>query len=985
MVKEFAFCTLRVENQLKNKKNIRKLTAAASALVIAFSGLQFIGSDFKITASETKNEVKEDLMYSPYSEYSDYLLQYGESAFPDSGAVVRGAKYSHAENGVFKKENITDDDGITKENVLVWESASGSVSFEAYIPEDGMYNICVSYCPLSSDINSTEMSVSVDGEIPYDTSSRIILPRTWVNKNEITENSRGNQIRPSQIQKRMWKVSDLKDTDGLHNESLFFHFSKGKHVITFESEKAELAVEYIKIYNHVSLKSFSENKPDEEEIRNTPSMLIRLEGEDADYKSDPTLYPTSDRSSYLASPSSPGKMVYNTIGEGTWKKANQTVSWIIPSESIPGDGWYKIGIKARQKEMRGFYSNRRIYLDGNVPCSELDRVRFYYDDDWKLVSPKTAEGDSIYIYLEAGKDHIMSMEAVPGEIGEYMTELSGLVMKINEYYRKILMVTGPSPDKYTDYNVDTAIPELTGEFSSVSEELKKIKNGIEELSGMTGSEAAGIERMYVILDKCVKEPENIPKYLTQLKDNSSAIASWMRDYRDQPLEIDYIEIASKDRKFSSIKEKPMKSFAFGLKAFLASFFEDYNMVSDNTSDDVLEVWINLGRDQALAVKELTESEFIPKTGIPVNLKLVQGGVIEAELAGKGPDAVLFLGGEFPVNLACRGLSVNLLDFCKEEDLKKYFEKSALEMYRYNDGVYALPLEQNFPMMFYRKDILSGLGFSKPPETWDDLVNMIPALQRSYMSAGLVLPPAGVSPGTEAGHTFALMMLQNGLNYYNEDRSATNFDKIEAVSSFEKWTDFYTKYKFEQVYDSFSRFRDGTYPIVIREYSFYNQLKAAAPEINGTWDFTSVPGTVRADGTVSHAANWQGNGAVIFESCKNKEAAWKYISWFASSDIQKKYGAAVEGLLGILGRYDPADKEALRSLSWTPDELSKLESQRDELEGIPVIPASYAVTRNIMSAFRKTANEHENPRDTIMWYNKDINEEITRKKTNLGIK
>ncbi len=974
-----------MEKQLNKKNILKKLTAVLTALSLSVSVFSVFAAgpeNDAVKENENTNESSEDMLYSPYMEYSKYLSEHSDSKYPDSGAMVRGAKYSKAENGVFKKENISDDDGILKENVLVWESAGGKVTYEVYIPEDGLYNICMSFCPLNADINSTEVSLSIDGEIPFDAASRIILPRTWVNKNEITENSRGNQMRPSQIQKRMWTVSDLKDTDGLHNESLFFCLTKGRHTVTFESEKACIAVEYLKFYNHVSLKSYNDIRPSDEEIEKTPSTLVRIEGEDAVYKSDPTLYPTSDNSSYLASPNTPGKMIYNTIGDGTWKKANQSISWEIPADSISGDGWYKIGIKSRQKEMRGFYSNRRIYLDGKIACSELDRVKFFYDDDWNIVTPETTDGESVYVYLEAGKDHLLTMEAVPGEIGEYMIGLSDLVVQINEYYRKILMITGPSPDKYTDYNVDKAIPELTGDLEKISAELKNIKSGIEKLSGMTGSEAAGIERMYVILDKCVEGPQNIPQYLTQLKDNSSAIASWMRDYRDQPLEVDYIEIASPDRDFSDVKEKPLKSFVFGFKAFMASFFEDYNLVSEETSDDVLEVWVNLGRDQALAVKELTESEFTPQTGIPVNLKLVQGGVIEAELAGKGPDAVLFLGGEFPVNLACRGLAVDLLNFCDEEGLKKNYEKSAFDMYRYNGGIYALPLEQNFPVMFYRKDILSGLGFSGPPETWDDLIDMIPALQRNYMSAGLVLPSSGGSPSTESGHTFALLMLQNGLNYYKNDFSSTNFDRIEAVSSFEKWTDFYTKYKFEQVYDSFSRFRDGTYPIVIQSYTFYNQLKAAAPEINGTWDFTSVPGTKQSDGTVSHAANWQGNGAMIFESCENKEDAWEYISWFASSDIQKKYAASVEGLLGILGRYDPADKEALESLSWTSDELSKLEAQREELEGIPVIPASYAVTRNIMSAFRKTANEHENPRDTIMWYNRDINEEIDRKRKNL---
>ena len=40
--------------------------------------------------------------------------------------------------------------------------------------------------------------------------------------------------------------------------------------------------------------------------------------------------------------------------------------------------------------------------------------------------------------------------------------------------------------------------------------------------------------------------------------------------------------------------------------------------------------------------------------------------------------------------------------------------------------------------------------------------------------------------------------------------------------------------------------------------------------------------------------------------------------------------------------------------------------------------------NLTNAFRTVVNDAENPRDTLMWYNKDINAEITRKLEDLGM-
>ena len=113
-------------------------------------------------------------------------------------------------------------------------------------------------------------------------------------------------------------------------------------------------------------------------------------------------------------------------------------------------------------------------------------------------------------------------------------------------------------------------------------------------------------------------------------------------------------------------------------------------------------------------------------------------------------------------------------------------------------------------------------------------------------------------------------------------------------------------------------------------------------------------------------------------------AWKFIKWFTDNDTQAQYGAQTEGLMGTLGRFDTANTEALGKLSWSEDELARLRAQQKELREIPVTPASYAVTRNIMNAFRETINEKQNPRDTLIWYNRDINDEITRKRKNLGL-
>ena len=961
----------------------RRFAALLTAVTAALAPVQ----PLSVRAAETAGASADDALYALEFEKetscSDYYDAHIDEPRPDAEILIPGTSYTGTEKGAFANGALGEG-ADRRENVLVWSGAEGSVTYPFTVSEAGCYALEITYYAMESPSGQVELSLRVDGALPFESASRICLSKVYVNKTEIKTDSRGNQVRPPQIEQPCWQTKFVCDESGLFNDPVAFSLTAGTHMLTLTGVKANLGIASMRFCQPEQPAPYQ--APAQSELNSTPSALLRLEGEAAKFKTSSTLYPAYDNNSCAVSPSDPVKMVYNTIGGANWDQAGSAVTWEIPADALAGSGWYRLGIKARQNVMRGFYSNRRVLIDGKVPSDAFSQVKFYYDTDWSLTVPQAADGDA-YIWLTAGEPHTVTLEAMPGEIGESMRKLEGVVAGLNTCYKQILMITGPNPDKYNDYYVEESVPTLLGDFERLSAELKDAQNGIEQLSGSLGSEAAALQRMYVILDKCIEKPRRIPNYVTQIKDNISTISTFICDYRDQPLEIDYLELASADREFASLKAGFFRQLSFRFKAFIGSFTEDYTTLSDidTDADDVITVWVNLGRDQALVVKELVENEFAQlHPEIPVAVNLVVGGVVEATLAGKGPDVALFLGGEFPVNLACRGLLADLTQFPDYADTVTNLQPEASVQYSYNGGVYGMPLTQNWTMLFYRTDILTELGYPSLPRTWDDIIDMLPGLQRNHLGVGLILPATNVAAATEAGHTFASLVLQQGMNYYNEEQTKTRFDSVQAIQCFEKWTDFYSDYKFAQTYDPYSYFRTGQYPMVVANYSFYNQLSVAAPEIRGLWDFTVMPGPLSADGTVNHASNSGGTGAVIFNKVKNREATWEFVKWFCSAEVQTAYGADIEGLLGQMGRYETANAETLRSLNWSAEELSKLFAQRSALREIPVLPSSYAVTRNIMNAFRETVNAHENPRDTLMYYNSDMNDEILRKRENLGL-
>ncbi|MBR1740064.1 MAG: extracellular solute-binding protein [Ruminococcus sp.] len=982
----------------------RRVVSSAVALALSTSCLLPAVWAAADTTDTANNAAEEDIGTTGtdslrQTSYSTYLQKHQDAARPDVGDItISGADFS-VTPGWEDLTVLTQDgqyaDTTHSADYLCWESEEGSVTATVEIPEDGLYNMRATYYAMASKSSAVEVSVLIDGESPYATASRITLNKVWINDVEvqgtIEQNSRNNDIRPSQVELPMWQDDvPFKDVDGLYNEPLYFYMTKGTHEITLESQRASFVLEDLTIYQYKMPGAYLDIAPSDSDLSMASGQKIILEGETANYKSARTLYPTADKTSYMTSAvngKSPTKTRYNSIGKASWSHSTESVTWEF---NVPVEGYYKLGIFSMQDQLRGMYSNRRLYIDGVVPCKEADQIKFYYSNKWGIVVPD-ANAKDMYFHFTAGT-HQITLEAIPGEIGEIMGELDEIVYNINSYYRQIRQITGPSPDEYNNYMINVAIPTIVDDFKLYAKQLRDEKKKIENLSKSGGTEAETLEKMAIVLDKCVKKPDIIPEMMGQIKDNVTALSTFINSTREQPLEIDKIELITKDMKFSKYKGNFFGALANGFKAFIGSFFEDYNSLSDTAGGDSLECWVMVGRDNAMVVQELIDAEYNSRDDVKtkINLKLVAGGITEATFSGKGPDLALFIGGDYPIQLAARGVLTDVSQYPDYDEVKARFAEHAMTLYTYGDGVYGVPCEQRFPMLFYRTDILNEYGIDPEEDlnTWDNLINTLPTLQRNYLEVGLELPVTGVG-GTvsaiiENGNTFSMLLLQQGLTFYNEEQSKTNFDDLKAIDAFDRWTKFYTTYSFTQTYDAFSRFRQGDMPVLIRDYTFYNQLYAAAPEIKGCWAFRPVPGTVREDGSIDHSANSEGSAAIIFTKAKDQQGAWQFVKWFTSKEAQTQYGINIESVLGPMGRYATANREALEALPWTANELKQLNAQLDTQKEIPVIPASYGVTRNLFNAFRAVVNNGENARDTLFWYNKDINDEITRKREDLGL-
>ena len=233
------------------------------------------------------------------------------------------------------------------------------------------------------------------------------------------------------------------------------------------------------------------------------------------------------------------------------------------------------------------------------------------------------------------------------------------------------------------------------------------------------------------------------------------------------------------------------------------------------------------------------------------------------------------------------------------------------------------------------------------------------------------------------YLFETLLMQRNSGFYNNELTKTALDTVEALDAFKMLTSFYTEYSMTLSYDFFTYFRSGIMPMAIADYTMYNMLSMAAPEIKGLWTIATVPGNKMADGTVNNAVSSGGNGAIIFRSAKDRQAAYEFITWWMQDDIQSRYSFDLESIMGPGARYNSANISAVNSLSWPKSAKAVINEQWKNADSFESLPSSYYISRNINNAFRAVVHDLENERETLNKYSVIIDNEITRKNKELG--
>jgi ABC-type glycerol-3-phosphate transport system substrate-binding protein len=916
---------------MKKPRHIISIVLICIIAVAIIASVFIFGKKAEYVTEVNENEVEaafnllNESLQTKSVMYTDFL---------DGNAAKMGQGETLAEP--YAGTNNDDYDGLT-----VTLDYNDSVNYEVEIEEEGLYNLVLDYKPIGESLADFSVDVKINEEQSYNEMRNITLPLIWSDETKDFPTDRyGDQTAPYQLRKEEWSSLSLYNNTHYTAEPLLFYLQKGSNVITITNVSGDgLGLGTLAVKEPLgSIPEYKDYKAKQNGSKVTDMITINS----VDYISKNTtqaIYSTENNPALT-----PHSNSYKLLNVLSWTEPGAEITYQM---EVPNDGLYNIAFhyKNTKEELEVFNS---IMIDGVVPFNELVNYGFpSTGNKWANEVLSDRDGKPYEVYLSKGT-HTITIRSEQEPIVQSWRYARLISEHVTQFELEISKITGSIKDSNRTWRMTRYIPEISDYLSAYETLIHYIQYSLQEYTpnGVNAAIMSDLDKSLAFIKKMSKYPDEIALYKEDLtgKDNSilSAMGNFTTTLVEQDFALDMIYVYGNNK---LPKENPnfFESFGNGVQTLFNSFVSK-KYVADN-DDEALNIWVNRAMTHVDLLQKMVDTEFTPKTGIKVKISIMPDAnkLTLATSAKKTPDVALGLGSHIPFDLACRGAIYDLTQFEDFWNVADRFTPGAFVSYLYNEGIYAIPETSDFNAIIYRKDIFNSLGLT-PPDTWQDVVDMLPTLQRYGMNFYHNIS-SGV--GYKWFWQTAPLIYQNGGRLYTDDGFKTAIDEPNSVKGLQALGDLFIAYSLDtQVNSFFNSFRYSILPIGIVGLNDYILIKNGAPELEGQWALSDYPGTVGEDGTIKRWYIANGTGGIIFKDSQKKDESWEFLKWWTDYATQVNYTYTLQSTYGAKFVWLSSNIEAIADSPIEQTDKQVILEQLKWLRDVPRTPGQYLVERSI---------------------------------------
>ncbi len=868
---------------------------------------------------------------------------------------------------------------------VIYLEPGDQISFDVEATEEGLYEFWHDYLILQESHLTPEFAIKINDEIQFNEMNRISLSMDWkpiVLEGDLKYDRYGDELNPRSEMISEWKRDGLMDPSHFFTEPLKFKLRKGMNSVTILLNEGYILLGDITIKNTViSTPTYEEYRALTKGQEDASERTIKIEAENMATKSRQSIRPQYVRDPQVT-PYEYKTRVLNVLDGYSFGDSGDSVDYHFTVEE---SGYYHLTLKYSQDTNNGMPTYRKIEINDEVPFQELELYMFDYSSNWKNETLKDTNGNYYEIYLDKG-EHTLTLSNNNSNVRDVYHELLMTLEGIDSISREMMRLTGGLVDRKREWRIEKYIPDISDYLFGIAGRIEEQKLAlIEQTQKNDLPVITELEIAHKLIMEFAENPDDLPHYMTKFNEGPSSaygrIQAILPMLLYNPMHLDTFY-------FHNHMDLPrpnagvVTSLKEGAKAFGYSFFNPKYNEAAVVDDDTIEVWVNQSRLHVEIMQRMIDEEFTPQTGINVNLSLLpdENKVILSNAADSTPDAALGISHGRPFELALRGIIEDLRTYDGFFELAEQFNPNSFIPFIYDEGVYAIPETQDVKLLFYRKDIMEFLG-EEPPQTWEEVVSLIPMLQRYDMN---FFVPLGADSAYKGFDTTTPFIYQFGGELYDETGSTSIINQGGAYEAFDFMTSLFTVYNMPVTTSEFyQNFRNGKSPVGIGDANTYIQLKYAAPELAGQWGTLPIPGVKDDKGVIERWDPTYGSTGIIFSESDKKDASWDFIKWWTSANTQSAFSYDIQSTLGNQFLYLTANIDGFRKSAWPADSRLDILDQWDWIQTTGKVPGDYMVEREISNAWNKVVFERENPRVAIEHAVKTIDSELERKLSEFG--